>query len=180
MKNINYPPIVLFLFFVFLIGCQGRDSVDNLLDSELKKEILEIRKMVANDLQKENGVQEDFVKRRISSMESSSTLVEITVDDCDTSVVICIFDTNALCNIEKYSLYNFDNCLRVNYGGITVFVSDTANTGVFFKEKMESKTTGFNVNFNDGLFRQYHYQNGKLIFVPLPLPTEGVFVIDGL
>ncbi len=180
MKSIKYSPIVLFLFFVFLIGCQGKASVDNLLDPELKKEILEFRKMVANDLQKENGVQEDFVKRRISSMESSSTLVEITVDDGDTNVVICIFDTNALCNIEKYSLYNFDNCLRVNYGGSAVFVSDTAHTGVFFKGKLESRTTGFNVNFNDGLFRQYHYQNGKLIFVPHPLPTEEVFVIDGI
>ena len=94
MKNINYSPIVLFLFFVSLIGCQGKASVDNLLDPELKKEILEFRKMVANDLQKENSVQEDFVKQRISSMESSSTLVEITVADGDTSVVICIFDTN--------------------------------------------------------------------------------------
>lgn len=154
---------------ILLFGCHTVDTADNLLGAELLQEIRKFREEISYD------IQDDFVKKRISSMESSSTLVHVHINDLDTLVEICVFDTSALCNRGRGD-FVYSDCLMVGDKGNKIFISDRY-WYVFHKRKLSSKWGKTKVEFTDGLFRYYYYRNGNLIHFSLPSPSYGETVV---
>ena len=156
---------------ILFIGCRTVGTADNLLGTELLQEIRDFREEISHD------IQDDFVKKCISSIESSSTLVHVHIIDSDTLVEICVFDTSALCNRGRGD-FVYSDCLTVGDKGNKIFISDRY-WNVFYKRKLSSKWKKTKVEFTDGLFRYYYYRNGNLIQFSLPLPSyEETVVMD--
>lgn len=162
MRILKQIPLFLSVCCILFIGCHV-DTADSLLDTELLQEIRKFRKEIKHD------IQDDFVKKRITSMESSSTLVHVHINDLDTLVEICVFDTNALCNRGSGD-FIYGDCLTVGDRGNNIFISDRY-WNVFYKRKLSSKWKKTKVEFTDGLFRYYYYRNGNLIQFSLPSPS---------
>ena len=164
-------PLFLSVCCILLIGCHIVDTADNLLDAELRQEIRKFREEIKHD------IHDDFVKKRISSMESSSTLVHVYINDLDTLVEICVFDTSVLCNRGRGD-FVYGDCLTVSDKGNKIFISDSY-WNVFYKRKLSSKWEKTKVEFTDGLFRYYYYRNGNLIQFSQPSPSyEETVVMD--
>lgn len=168
-----FKPILLFLSVccVLFIGCHNEDTADNMLSPELLQEVRIIREDIEHDLG------DDFVKKYISSLESTSTMVDIRINDFDTIVGICLFDTNALCN-KGIGDFNYKDCLNVNDGSNKIFISDKSSLGILYNKQLLSRMEKKEVNFTDGISRYYYYRNGSLIPVPSPEPSDEMVVID--
>ena len=169
MRILKQIPLFLSVCCILFIGCHTADTPDNLLDTEMLQEIRKFREEIKHD------IQDDFVKNRIFSVESSSTLVHVRINDLDTLVEICVFDTNALCNRGSGD-YVYSDCLSVGDKGNKIFISD-AYWNVFYKGQLSTKWGKTKVEFTDGLFRYYYYRNGNLIQFSLPSPLYGATVV---
>lgn len=173
MKIRTLKPILLFLSIccILFIGCHNVDTADNMLDSELLQEVRKIREEIKHDLR------DEFVKKRISSIESTSTMVDIRINDFDTIVTICLFDTNAPCN-KRIGDFNYEDCITVNDGSNKIFISDISNLGILYNKQLLSKNGKEKVNFTDGISRCYYYRKDCLMPIPFPEPSDDVVVID--
>jgi len=169
MRKLKQIHLLLSVCCMVFIGCHTVNTADNLLGSELLQEIRKFREEIKHD------IQDDFVKKRISSMESSSTLVHVLINDLDTLVVICVFDSNALCN-RCIGDYFYGDCLAVCDKGDMIFISDRY-LNVFNEGQLPSEWVKTKVVFTDGLFRYYYYRNGNLIQASLPPPSMGAMVV---
>lgn len=171
IRILKQIPLFLSVCCILFTGCHIADTADNLLNTELLQEIRKFREEISHD------IQDDFIKKRISSMESSSTLVHVHINDLDTLVEICVFDTSAPCNRGRGD-FVYSDCLTVGDKGNKIFISDRY-WNVFHKRKWSSKWEKTKVEFTDGLFRYYYYRNGNLIHFSLPSPLyEETVVLD--
>lgn len=164
-------PLFLLVCCMIFIGCHNGDIANNILSPELLQEVRKIREDIEHDLR------DVFVKKCISSIESTSTMVDICINDYDTIVGICLFDTNAPCN-KGIGDFNYKDCLTVNDGNNKIFISDKSNLGILYNKQLLSRIGKEEVNFTDGISRYYYYRNGSLIPVPSPKPSDEVVVID--
>jgi len=173
MKMCVFKPIPLFLSFccILFIGCYNGYTADNILSPELLQEVRKIREDIEHD------IHDDFVKKNISSIESTSTMIDIRINDFDTIVGICLFDTSAPCN-KGIGDYDYKDCLIVNDGNNKIFISDKSNLGILYNKQLMSKDGKEEVNFTDGIFRYYYYRNGSLSPVPSHKPSDEMVVID--
>ena len=171
MKMRTLKQILFSVCCILFIGCHNVDTADNMLDSELLQEVRKIREEIRHDLQ------DDFVKKRISSIESTSTMVDIRINNFDTIVTICLFDTDAPCN-KRIGDFDYEDCMTVNDGSNKIFISDISNLGILYKKQSLSKNGKEKVNFTDGISRYYYYRNGCLMPIPFPEPSDDVVVID--
>lgn len=172
LKQIKKLSFTVSLCWILFLGCHGGDSTETLLRPELLQEVRRFRDDVEHD------INDDFVKKCISSIESTSTMIDIRINDFDTIVGICLFDSSALCN-KGIGDYDYKDCLIVNDGNNKIYISDKSNLGVLYnKQILLSKMEKGKVNYTDGISRYYYYRNGNLIPVPSPKPSDEVVVID--
>ncbi len=173
METLKHIPLFLSVCCMLFSGCHNGEPHDNLLSPELLQEVRKFREEINHD------IQDDFVKKCISSLESSSTLVHVCINDLDTLVEICVFDTNAPCNRGRGDLI-YKDCLTVDDKGDKLFLS-SMYWDVFCKGPVSSKWEKKKVEFTDGLYRYYYYRNGNLIQYTLPPPSYGMTVaLDGI
>ncbi|MBP5541082.1 MAG: hypothetical protein J6X88_05465 [Bacteroidales bacterium] len=173
MKKKQFKKLSFTISFCWILffGCHGGDAAKTLLRPELLQEIRGFREDVEHD------IHDDFVKKCISSIESTSTMIDIRINDFDTIVGICLFDSSAPCN-KGIGDYDYKDCLIVNDGDNKIFISDKSNLGILYNKQLMSKIEKEEVNFTDGISRYYYYRNGSLIPVPSPKPSDEVVVID--
>lgn len=155
-----------------LFGCQNSDTINDVIDSNLQQELVKFRSDIERDSQ------EDFVHYRISSISTSSTLVDIFIDNYDTCVDICIFDTNAPCNIGVKPEFEFNNCLSVTDGKDNIYIFDRFDLGILYNKEIMSNIGNTKICFSDGIFRQYYYRGGKLVNIPVQGQSDETLVID--
>ena len=171
MRVLKPIPLFLSVCCTLFIGCHNGDTADNMLSPELLQVIRKNREEIKHDLRN------DFVKKYISSIESTSTMVDIRINDFDTIVGISFFDTNAPCNKGIGDFY-YKDCLIVNDGSNKIFISDKSNLGILYNKQLLSRMEKEEMNYTDGISRYYYYQNGSLIPVPFTKPSDEVVVID--
>lgn len=169
MRGNKRFPLVLSLCCMLFVGCHGGNTAEDLLGGELLREIRKSRDLVAQN------IQDDFVKKIISSMESSSVLVDVQIDELDTMVEVFVFDTNAPCN-RGVGDFAFGDCLAVDYEGTCVFVSGRY-LDMFCQGRSLSEEERKNVSFQDCLVREYCWRNGALVYFIPPLPSYEVTVV---
>lgn len=169
MRILKQIPLFLSVCCILFSGCHPGDTDGNLLGTELLQKIRKFREDIKHDLQ------DDFIKKRISSIDSSSTLVHVHINDLDTLVEICVFDTNALCNRGRGD-FVYEDCMTIDNDGNKIFISDRYRN-VFHKGQLSSKWGKTKVEFTDGLFRYYYYRNGNLIHFSHPSPSHEVTVV---
>ena len=111
-------------------------------------------------------------------MSTSFTLVDIFIDNYDTCVDICIFDTNAPCNIGVKPEFEFNNCLSVTDGEKNIYIFDRFDLGILYDKEIMSNIGNTKICFSDGIFRHYYYRAGKLVNMPVQRQSDETFVID--
>lgn len=171
MRILKSIPLFSLVCCMIFIGCHNGDTADNILSPELLQEVRKIREEIKHD------IHDDFVKKCISHIESTSTMIDIRFNDFDTIVGICLFDSSAPCN-KGIGDFNYKDCLTVNDGNNKIFISDKSNLGILYNKQLLSRIGKEEVNFTDGISRYYYYRNGSLIPVPSPKPSDEVVVID--
>ena len=164
--------LTLTISCIVLFGCHNTDIANDVIDSNLQQELVKFRSDIERDLQ------EDFVKYRISSMTTSSTLVDIFIDNIDTCVTICIFDTNAPCNIGMKPKFEFKNCLSVTDGEKNIYIFDMFDLGILYDKEKMSNIGKTKIFFSDGIFRQYYYRAGKLVNFSVQKQSDDKIVVD--
>ena len=172
MRNIYKYILTIMISCITLFGCHNTKIINDTIDGNLQQAIEVFRADIERDLQ------EDFVKFRISSMATSSTLVEIFFDGFDTCIEICIFDTNAPCNIGIKPEFEYNNCLYVTDGKKDIIISDRSDLGILYDKEMMSNIGNTKICFSDGIFRHFYYRDGKLIYCPVQKQSDETFVID--
>lgn len=173
MRILKQVPLLLSVCCILFIGCHTGNTADDLLSSKLQQEISKFREDIGHD------IHDDFVSKRISSMETSFVLVHVRIDDLDTLLEICVFDTAAPCN-RGMGDFSYRDCLTVSDEGGKIFISDEYQN-VFHTGHLLSKEEKTMVEFTDGIFRYYYYQDGNLIQFSPPLPSyEATVVLDDI
>lgn len=161
------------LYCAFFCGCHVKHDVDDVLPADLLLEVVKIKAEISHD------VEESYVKKCISSVESSLFLVDVSVDGADTLVAICIFDPTSPLNTGHAPQFVYEDCSVFENASNTIYLSknymDTFGRGI--PRKLLSKEKGAKVGFVDGLFKYFHYRAGALTEFSLPPSSYEVTVI---